>query len=733
MWCPVWYTGLMSRTVPLAPALALALALSACSSSTPSPAADAGPPDAPSLTDGTADRGADASPDRGCPATDARGGGLDAGPGPLAALKKSILPLMSGWRFATDPGDKGKTAGWAAPSFDDSKWATIAAGKTWEAQGYPGYDGVGWYRQKVTVPASWTGAPITFVASGVDDEYDLYINGTLVAHHGDKKVRSVWQAKTETRIDKHLSPGKPSIIAVRVNDWGAGGGLWRRVELRYALPLMPYQTFLPSPVLPALPDWVALYWAAWRMAWHKVAFGDKANGLAAAYMDEGFNEQIYQWDSSFITLFGRYGRRLLPVMAPLANFYGKQRADGYIQRVYSETDGKELGTPTAAEPMVNPPLFAWVEWEYYRFSGDASRLKAVLPRLEKYYAWLEKNTRGVLGKGLYYQTDLGSGMDNMPRGDVKQAGWADASMQQCLAAKHMADMAQKLGDKTRAAYWTDKHEALAKLINKLVWNDGEAFYYDLKRDGLHSGVKHIGAFWALLSHVADDGRAKKLVANLKDPKHFARPHRFPVLSAADPNYDKKGHYWRGSVWAPTNYMTIRGLRRRGFGELAGLAAANHVDMMARVFKAPPLDASKIAPEERDGDYATIWECYAPEAAAPATRWDNKFYSRQDFVGWSGLGPIALLIEEVIGLEVIGAENKIVWDLRRADRHGLQRMPLGLHNLVDLVAEARASTAAPATVTVKALRPFSLQVMTPGGKTHSFEVCAGSSTLTVPGA
>jgi hypothetical protein len=117
----------------------------------------------------------------------------------------------------------------------------------------------------------------------------------------------------------------------------------------------------------------------------------------------------------------QYGLRLLPAMAALDNFYGEQRADGYIQRVYSRDTGHEVAVPSASEPMVNPTLFAWAERGYWRFTGDASRLARVAP-------------------SLYWQTDLGSGMDNVPRGDIAGAGWEDMSMQQALAAMYLAEM-----------------------------------------------------------------------------------------------------------------------------------------------------------------------------------------------------------------------------------------------------------------------------------------------------
>ena len=41
----------------------------------------------------------------------------------------------------------------------------------------------------------------------------------------------------------------------------------------------------------------------------------------------------------------------------------------------------------------------------------------------------------------------------------------------------------------------------------------------------------------------------------------------------------------------------------------------------------------------------------------------------DFVGWAGLGPIALLIENIIGIQADVPEREIVWYVTRTDRHG----------------------------------------------------------------
>ncbi len=696
---------------------------------------DLGPAD-----QGPTDDGGDLPQDAG-PAADAGGEGGDAGDADggasspsreeaLEILRASIVDL-SEWRFRTDPGDEGLPAGWQGSGFDDSDWELLRTGSTWEEQGHQGYDGVAWYRTRVQIPADWEGSPrIRLVASGVDDEYAVYVNGAHAGQFGQPPDRSVFGWRTYTRLGPLLRYGEENVIAIRVVDWGGGGGLWRDVALRRAVDLSPWAELLPDPVLDDNPEWVELYWFAWQQAFEKVGFGTEGNGFVEAYMDEGFNEQVYQWDSSFMVLFGRYGLRLLPVMPTLDNFYERQEPDGYIQRVYSETTGRRVGDPSPEEPMVNPPLFAWVEWEYWRFAGDSSRLRRVLPVLERYYEWLRANVAHDVDEQhrLYYQTELGSGMDNTPRGADWRGVWADMSAQQGLAAWCMARLWEALGEAERSAAWDAEHQRVKAAINRYLWNDTDDFYFDRNAEGGHGWVRHLGSYWVLLARVAWPGRAEELIAHLRHPDLFARRHLFPSLAANHPDYDPNGHYWRGGVWAPLNYMVIQGLAGYGHADLAHRAAVNHIERLVEVFHNPPANEERFAPEERRPSYSTLWECYAPDHPQPATRWDGWFLSRQDFVGWTGLGPIALLIEQAIGIQVLGAERRVIWTLRRLDRHGVRRLPLGLRASVDLVAEARQQPDVLPRVHVRASEPFELELRLPGQEPRVVAVPAGEGAL-----
>lgn len=437
------------------------------------------------------------------------------------------------------------------------------------------------------------------------------------------------------------------------------------------------RNYPPKPILENNPEWIELYYRAWEMAWAKISHGTEENGFVENYMDEGFNELIFQWDTNFMAAFAMYAPKVFPAMESLDNFYMKQRKDGYIQRVYREDNGAEVAEPTQDEQLINPPLFAWIELKYYHVTGDTSRLKRVLPILVNYYNWIENNCRSEKGQGLYYITKLGSGMDNVPHQGVGKGGWVDISAQQALAAKSIAEIAQAIDDDETVKAFESKHKELERLINIYCWNPVKDFFYDYREDGRLSNTMHIGAFWTLISEVCSPEKFLDLREHLTDPREFWRPHVVPTISKSNPVYDPKGHYWLGGVWAPTNYMVVKGVEAYGDFDLANRIAHNHISNMAEVYYNFTPEEKNIAFEERYGDdYQTIWECYSPEYPEPATRWDNTFYSRQDFVGWSGLGPIAMLIENIIGLNLRADKNQILWHIFRDDEHGIEKLKFG---------------------------------------------------------
>ena len=417
------------------------------------------------------------------------------------------------------------------------------------------------------------------------------------------------------------------------------------------------RTFLPEPVLPEREDWVKMYWNAWSLLVQNIGHGSAENGFTEEYIDAAFSGNIFQWDTCLIAQFANYGFKELPVHQSLDNFYKKQEADGYICREYRAGNGAALFAKGSAD-AVNPPLFSWAELKYFKISNDTERLHQVLPALISYYRWLVANRRNE--NGLYWSSPLGCGMDNTPR---YAASWIDFSAQQALNSLCIAYIADALGSDRTAEEFYGEHDALCRKINSLMWDEEQGYYWDLDTANSFVCVKTIAPFWTLLAKVASPENADRLAEHLANPAEFWRPHVFPTLSADNQLYSFKGNYWRGSVWAPTNYAVIKGLSSYGKWKLAREASGNHLENMLRVYN----------------ETGTIWENYSAEYSSPGN------IAKDNFVGFSGLGPISLLIEEILGFDIDAPENKITWRLYPSNVHGIRNLYFG-DNRVSLLAK-----------------------------------------------
>ena len=136
------------------------------------------------------------------------------------------IDLSNNWHFSPDENNIGISEDWHTVNFDDSKWAIIDAGKNWEDQGYPNLDSFGWYRKFAEIPLAWKGEDIWIKFGGVNDTYELFVNGESVS--SSLRANNSFATKASiTKITNNIKYGEKNLIAVKVNDWGNSGGLWR--------------------------------------------------------------------------------------------------------------------------------------------------------------------------------------------------------------------------------------------------------------------------------------------------------------------------------------------------------------------------------------------------------------------------------------------------------------------------------------------------------------------------
>jgi hypothetical protein len=457
---------------------------------------------------------------------------------------------------------------------------------------------------------------------------------------------------------------------------------------------------LPEPFWDGHGPAVDCFTKAWTLAFANLRRPQAASGFVAPFIDPAFNDCVFMWDSCFMTLFGRYGARAFPFVRTLDNFYAKQHPDGFICREIGRAEGDDR-FPRFDPSSTGPNVMPWAEWEHYRNFGDRERLARVFPVLCAYHQWLRAYR--TWPDGSYWSTGWSCGMDNQPRlpGGGRYADpehyhgrmtWVDATLQQILSARLLAEMGQALGARAEVDEMRGEAARLGRLANDHLWNAADRFYCDRFDDGALSRVKSVGGYWALLAGVVPPARLAPFLAHLEDPRAFKRPHRVPSLSADHPSYDPRGGYWKGAVWAPTTYMVLRGLTAVGRDALAHEIARNHLDNVVAVY-------------QKTG---TVYENYAPESAAPGTP------AKPDFVGWTGLPPIAVLLEYVFGLRPDAPAGRLLWDVRLTDAHGVRRYPFGPDASIDLACDARRAPTEPPRVQATATAPVEIEVRWAGG-------------------
>ncbi|HEV7137006.1 MAG TPA: TIM-barrel domain-containing protein, partial [Steroidobacteraceae bacterium] len=136
----------------------------------------------------------------------------------LRALGRPMPPAPSfdqslddGWKFALDPRAEGLERRWYAGGYDDARWHPIRTGDSWQSQGFPHYQGVGWYRLSFHLPARLPGSVYLYLGQ-VASAYRLFVNGEEVRHSHVQWPRRL----TYADVTAALHAGERNVIALRV-------------------------------------------------------------------------------------------------------------------------------------------------------------------------------------------------------------------------------------------------------------------------------------------------------------------------------------------------------------------------------------------------------------------------------------------------------------------------------------------------------------------------------------
>lgn len=159
-------------------------------------------------------------------------------------LKDYPLPWIEtalAWQFRMDPDNVGLKEKWQSQSWDQVQtWNRLRTDFFWDnpydsetdpllAAQLKGYDGIGWYSTRLTIPEEMKQRRTFLYFGAVDESCWIYVNGKLAGTHLFQKSDD-WSTPFEIEIGPHIDQDRPfQTVTVRVEDKAGSGGIWKRV------------------------------------------------------------------------------------------------------------------------------------------------------------------------------------------------------------------------------------------------------------------------------------------------------------------------------------------------------------------------------------------------------------------------------------------------------------------------------------------------------------------------
>ncbi len=248
-----------------------------------------------------------------------------------------------------------------------------------------------------------------------------------------------------------------------------------------------------------------------------------------------------------------------------------------------------------------PPVGSYLVWKVYQCIQDRDLLEWAYPRLKKWHEWWlrdrgdgqpwrDGNRNGLLewgsdrgsstgpgGTGFMQAAKWESGMDDSPMYDQATYDPVTYTMNlddvglnslYALDAECLSKIAAILGKDDDAKTFSAEYERQKQIIRDKLWNEQDGIYENRFWNGEFSKRLSPTNFYPMFAGIATPQQARRMIEeHLLNPKEFWGTYTTPTIARNDPAFTDQ-FYWRGDIWAPTNYMVYQGLNRYGFDKVA---------------------------------------------------------------------------------------------------------------------------------------------------------------------
>lgn len=270
----------------------------------------------------------------------------------------------------------------------------------------------------------------------------------------------------------------------------------------------------------------------------------------------------------------------------------------------------KFGSIDESRDRSQPPVGSLCVWKLNQRWPDKAFLTEVYPKLKKWHAWWPKH-RDAKHDGLL---EWGSDEEKLPenqrnkdhgwQGALYETGWDDtvhfsgkmvgATMNVyavdlnslwSMDAEYLGLIADTLGLADDAAMFRKQHEEMNRKINDILWNESLGIYCSRSwgedgKPGAFLTRMTPANFYPLICGAPDTDRAARVLKVMTDPALFWGRWKLSTVAYNDPAYNQQV-YWRGTVWAPVNYLLFQGMKRYAKPEQRNEFARSSVDIFMR--------------------------------------------------------------------------------------------------------------------------------------------------------
>ncbi len=278
--------------------------------------------------------------------------------------------------------------------------------------------------------------------------------------------------------------------------------------------------------------------------------------------------------------------------------------------------------------MIQPPVLAQALLRVWEESDDYDYLRTMLPRVRRYYEWLDRerdgNSDGLIGVISPYEC----GLDNSPAYDAELRlnhpnrrallikNWLldwhnvfrgrghDFTHLRRLDKFTMIDpfmnavyadgwdaismMHDALGEHDLSRTANNHRQRTKEALNDHCWDEADGRWIYLRgARRIPEFTLAIGAIFPLIIGTQDGSKVNDVVQrHLMNDSEFWTPYPVPSVAASESTFDPEGEstIWRGPVCLNLNWLLARGLRKHGLDEVASEIEAKSIEMSSRDFR-----------------------------------------------------------------------------------------------------------------------------------------------------